>query len=304
MGHDHSHAGHSHAGHSHAGHAHDEGDGTRQLYGAIALTGVIFFVEIAGGWWSGSLALIADAAHMAVDLLGLSLTLVAAMLARMPADPKRTYGYRRVEVLAALGNAIALMVATGFLLREAWARFAFPTAIAAGPMIMVACVGLVCNLCSAAMLWKGSRTNINMRGALLHVLSDGAGSVGALLAGFIVLKTRWYQADALVTVLICAAIVFSAFWLLRDSIHILLEGAPAHLDVEEVRSALAGVDGVKDVHDLHLWCLTMGEEAMSGHMVLKKGHDHARALKDGKAVLADRFDIHHVTLQIESDDAA
>ncbi|MDD5304053.1 MAG: cation diffusion facilitator family transporter, partial [Elusimicrobia bacterium] len=277
--------------------------GERPLYGVIALTGAIFFVELAGGWWTGSLALIADAAHMAVDLLGLSLTLVAAMLARMPADPKRTYGYRRVEVLAALGNAIALMVATGFLLREAWARFTFPTAIAAGPMIAVAVVGLLCNLVSAAMLWKSSRTNINMRGALMHVLSDGAGSVGAVLAGLIILETRWYQADALVTVLICGGIVLTAFWLLRDSVHILLEGAPAHLDIEDIRAALSKIPGVKEVHDLHLWSLTQGQEAMSGHLVLSEGRDHAEALTAGKNLLAERFHISHVTLQIEKDDS-
>ncbi len=290
------------SGHDHHHHQEEEG-GERRLYGVIALTGVIFFMELAGGWWTGSLALIADAAHMAVDLLGLSLTLVAAMLSRLPADPKRTYGYRRVEVLAALGNAIALMVATGFLLREAWARFTFPTAIAAGPMIAVAFVGLLCNLASAAMLWRASRTNINMRGALMHVLSDGAGSLGALLAGFIILKTRWYQADALVTVVICGGIVLTAFWLLRDSVHILLEGAPAHLDLDEIRAALAGIAGVTEVHDLHLWSLTQGQEAMSGHLVLAEGRDHAEALNAGKNILAERFHITHVTLQIEKSDA-
>ncbi len=286
-------------------HDHHRADdaGERPLYGVIALTGAIFFVELAGGWWTGSLALIADAAHMAVDLLGLSLTLVAAMLSRLPADPKRTYGYRRVEVLAALGNAIALMVATGFLLREAWARFTFPTPIAAGPMIAIAFVGLLCNLASAAMLWRSSRTNINMRGALMHVLSDGAGSVGALIAGVIILQTRWYRADALVTALICGGIVLTAFWLLRDSVHILLEGAPAHLDLEDIRAALTEIPGVKDVHDLHLWSLTQGQEAMSGHLVLAEGRDHAEALNAGKNILAERFRITHVTLQIEKSDA-
>ncbi|MBI3287931.1 MAG: cation transporter, partial [Elusimicrobia bacterium] len=291
MGHDHSH-----------GSSRESADhGARPLYGAIALTGVIFFAELAGGWWTGSLALIADATHMAVDLLGLSLSLVAALLARLPADPRRTYGYRRVEVLAALGNAIALMVATGFLMREAWARWVFPTPIAAGPMIAVALLGLMCNMASAMMLWRASRDNINLRGALMHVLSDGAGSVGAVIGGLVILRTRWYQADALVTLLICVGIVFTAFWLLRDSVHILLEGAPEHLDVDEVRSALAGIAGVKDVHDLHLWCLTQGQDAMSGHLVLSPGSDHATALKDGKAVLSDRFGITHVTLQIETE---
>ena len=168
----------------------------------------------------------------------------------------------------------------------------------------VALVGLICNLISAAMLWKSSRTNINMRGALMHVLSDGAGSVGALLAGFIILKTRWYQADALVTVLICGGIVMTAFWLLRDSVNILLEGAPAHIDLEAIRTALMEIPGVTDVHDLHLWSLTQGKESMSGHLILAPGRDHSQALKAGKGVLAERFGITHVTLQIEKGDAA
>lgn len=289
MGHDHAHE-----------HAHDRGE--RSLYGAIALTSTIFFVEIVGGWWSGSLALIADATHMAVDLLGLSLSLVAAMLSRMPADPKRTYGYHRVEVLAALGNAIALMVATGFLVREAWSRWTFPMPIAAEPMLGVAFIGLLCNIGSAAMLWKASRNNINLRGALFHVLSDGAGSIGAIVAGLVILKTRWYQVDAIVTILICVGIVLTAFWLLRDSVHILLEGAPANVDLDEMRSALSKIAGVQEVHDLHVWCLTQGQDAMSGHLVIGAGQDYAATLKAGKDVLSERFGITHVTLQIETRD--
>jgi cobalt-zinc-cadmium efflux system protein len=255
------------------GHVHHHEDGgMRPLTGAIALTAVIFCAELAGGWWSGSLALMADATHVAVDLLGLGLSLFAAMLARLPADPKRTYGYRRVEVLAALGNAVALMVATGFILREAWARWQFATPVAAGPMMFIAGLGFVCNLASAAMLWRG-RSNINLRGALMHVLSDAAGAVGALLAGFVIYETHWYEADALVSALICVGIVFTALWLLRDSVQILLEGVPPHLDLEEIRAALAGLDGVKEVHDLHLWSLTQGKEAMSGHLVMADGRD-------------------------------
>lgn len=288
---------HSHT-HAH-GHGHAHTDGLKPLTGAITLTAVIFFVELAGGWWTGSLALLADATHMAVDVLGLGLSLFAAVLARMPADPKRTYGYRRVEVLAALGNAVALMVATGFILREAWSRWAFPTPIAAGPMTAIAVVGLLCNLASAAILWRASRGNINLRGALMHVLSDAAGSVGAIAAGAIILYTRWYAVDALVSVLICAGIVLTAFWLLRDSVHILLEGAPAHLDLHEVRAALEGVAGVHGVHDLHLWCVTQGSDAMSAHLDVAPGTDHAVVLKMARKLLADRFHLTHVTLQIE-----
>ncbi len=276
--------------------------GERPLSGAIALTGVIFLVELAGGWWTGSLALMADATHMAVDLLGLGLSLFAAMLSRMPADPKRTYGYRRVEVLAALGNAIALMVATGFILREAYGRWLFPTPVAAVPMTVVAVVGLLCNLASGAILWKASRSNINLRGALLHVAADAAGSVGALVAGLVIWKTRWYAADALVSIVICFGIVLTAFWLLRDSVHILLEGAPPHLDLEDIRSSLASLDGVQEVHDLHLWSLTRGSEAMSGHIVVSAGRDPADVLRAGRELLKDRFALDHVTLQIEKEE--
>jgi len=284
------------------GHGHSHGDGMRPLTGAIALTAVVFCAELAGGYWTGSLALMADATHMAVDLLGLGLSLFAAMLARLPADPKRTYGYRRVEVLAALGNAVALMVATGFILREAWARWQFATPIAAAPMLLIATLGFLCNLGSAAMLWRESHGNINLRGALLHVLSDAAGSVGAMVAAFVILKTRWYEADAIISALICVGIVFTALWLLRDSIRILLEGAPPHLDIEEIKTALAGLEGVREVHDLHLWSLTHGQEAMSGHLVMAEGRDSAALLKAGRALLAERFDLKHVTIQIETEE--
>jgi cobalt-zinc-cadmium efflux system protein len=279
-------------------------DGMRPLTGAVVLTAAIFCAELAGGWWSGSLALIADATHVAVDLLGLGLSLFAAALARLPADPKRTFGYRRVEVLAALGNAIALMVATGFILREAWARWLFATPVAAGPMTLVAAFGLTCNLGSAAILWRGSRGNINQRAALLHVVSDIAGSFGALAAGVLIARTHWYEADALVSALICVGIVFTALWLLRDSVHILLEGAPPHLDLEEIRAALAGLEGVKEVHDLHLWSVTQGRESMSGHLVVAEGSDSGAVLKAGRGLLAERFELTHVTLQIEPDKAA
>ncbi|MDE2143032.1 MAG: cation transporter [Elusimicrobia bacterium] len=287
------------------GHDHGASDrGMKPLSAAIALTAVIFVAELAGGWWSGSLALIADATHMAVDLLGLGLSLFAAMLARLPPDPKRTFGYRRVEVLAALGNAVALMVATGFILREAWARWVFPTPVAAGPMLLIAVIGLLANLGSAAMLWKESEGNINLRGALMHVLSDAVGSVGAIVAALVILTTRLYEADAVVSALICVGIVATAFWLLRDSIHILLEGVPAHLDIEEIRAALVALDGVSEVHDLHLWSVTQGQEAMSGHLVVADGRDACAVLKAGQDLLAERFDLNHVTLQVEPEEKA
>lgn len=271
----------------------------RAVTAAFCITGVFFFVELLGGWWTGSLALVADAMHLAVDLIGLGLTMAAAHFSARPPDTRRTFGYKRLEVLAALGNGVGLWVATGIILREAWARLIFPMPIAGLQMLVIACAGLSCNMASGAILFSSSRENINLRGAFLHVVSDGMGSLGAIAAALIVIRWRWYQADAIASVLICAGIVFTSFWLLRDSIHILLEGAPAHLDIEEIRAALAELPGVREVHDLHLWSLTQGSESMSGHIVLDDGSDPLQVLDAGRALLKEKFNLSHVTLQVE-----
>lgn len=283
-------------GHRHE-HAHEPP--FRAVSWAFALTFVFFIVELVGGWWTGSLALIADAMHLAIDLISLGMAMFAAVMARRPPDAKRTFGYKRVEVLAALANGVALWVATGVILHEAWSRLVFPTPIAAGQMIGIAFLGLLSNLACGAILYKSSRKNINLRGAFLHVTADAMGSTGAILAGLIILKTRWYQADALASAAICVGIVLTSYWLLRDSIHILLEGAPSHLDLDEVRSALSGLSGVKDVHDLHLWSLSEGSESMSGHLVIEDGRDSHSVLEAGQKLLKERFGLEHVTLQIE-----
>ncbi len=245
---------------------------------AFAITALFFLVELAGGWWTGSLALIADAMHMAIDLLGLGMTLFAAYASRLPPDAKRTFGYKRVEVLAALGNGVGLWVVTGIIIREAWSRFVFPTPIAAGEMMGIAAVGLLANATSGLLLYQGSKSNINLRGAFLHVATDAAGSAAAIVAAAVIIRTRWYQADACASVFICLGIILTSYWLLRDSVHILLEGAPRHLDIEEIRAALAALPGVREVHDLHLWSLTQGSESMSGHLVLDPGRDPHEAL--------------------------
>lgn len=266
---------------------------------AFGLTFVFFLVELVGGWWTGSLALIADAMHMAIDLVSLGMSMFAAVMSKRPPDARRTFGYKRVEVLAALGNGVALWVVTGIILREAWARLVFPTPVAAGQMIGIAFVGLLANLASGAILYRSSQQNINMRGAFMHVAADALGSLGAIVAGAIMLETDWFQADALASAAICIGIVLTSYWLLRDSIHILLEGAPAHLDLEEIRSSLGGLDGVKEVHDLHLWSLTQGSESMSGHLVIREGLDPHAVLEAGQTLLKDKFGLDHVTLQIE-----
>ena len=266
---------------------------------AFGLTGTVFIVELIGGWWTGSLALIADAMHMGVDLIALGMTLFAATMSRRPPDAKRTFGYKRVEVLAALGNGVGLWVATGIILREAYARFVFPMPVAAGQMLWIAVVGLACNAASGVILFRSSRENINMRGAFIHVVADGLGSIGAIIAALIIQRTRWYQADALASAVICLGIVVTSFWLLRDSIHILLEGAPSHIDIEEIRSELSSLPGVREVHDLHLWSLTQGSESMSGHLVVEEGRSSREVLQAGTKLLKERFGLDHVTLQIE-----
>lgn len=271
----------------------------RAVTAAFSLTSAIFVFELLGGWWTGSLALMADAAHVGIDLIGLAMAMFAAFMSSRPPDPRRTFGYKRVEVLAALGNGVALWVATGIILREAYARFVFPTPIAAGQMLAIALVGLACNLASGLILLKHSRSNINVRGAFFHVLSDAVGSLGAIGAALFILKTRKYQADAVASCFICFIIVLASYFILRDAVHILLEGAPAHIDIEEIRAALGELPGVTEVHDLHLWSLTEGSESMSGHIVVEKGSDHGDVLKAGRALLKEKFGLSHVTLQIE-----
>jgi cobalt-zinc-cadmium efflux system protein len=281
------------------GHDHASDTPLRAVVAAFAITAVFFLVELIGGWWTGSLALIADAMHMAVDLIALGMTVFAAFMSRRPPDAKRTFGYKRVEVLAALGNGAALWVATGIILREAWSRIVFPMPVAGQEMLVIASLGLICNLTTGAILYRSSRSNINLRGAFLHVVADALGSIGAILAALIIIKTRFYQADALASAIICLGIVVTSYWLLRDSIHILLEGAPAHLDLEEIRAALAEIEGVTEVHDLHLWSLTQGSESMSGHLVVEPGRDTGTILGLGTKMLEERFRLSHVTLQIE-----
>jgi cobalt-zinc-cadmium efflux system protein len=272
----------------------------RLLTQAFAVNVAVFLAELFGGWYTGSLALLADAMHVGVDLMGVGLGLFAAKMSMRPPDKKRTFGYQRVEVLAALGNGIGLWIATGVILREAWGRFVFPTPVAAPEMMGFATLGLAANLFVGYLLYPSSRDNINLRAVFLDAAFDALGALGVLVSGAVILRTGWFQADPVASVLICVGIVFSSFRLLRDSIHILLEGAPSHLDLEEIRSALGALPGVKEVHDLHLWSLTQGKETMSGHLVLEPGVSQAEALKAGTALLKSRFGLSHVTLQIET----
>ena len=267
---------------------------------AMGITGVFFLVELVGGWWTGSLALISDALHMGFDLTALGLGLFAARVGRRPPDPRRTFGYQRVEVLAALANGVTLILITGVILREAYARYFTPRDVKAAEMLVIAVVGLASNMAAGAILYRSSRENINLRGAFLHVVADALGSLGAIAAGIVIMTTGWKQADPVASALICAGIVVTAFWLVRDSVHILLEGTPGHLDLDDIRAALGSLPGVRSVHDLHLWSVTKGTESMSGHVVVESAARTAATLRSGAKLLKERFGITHVTLQIET----
>ena len=285
-------------GHSHP---HPRNRATRSLAIVLVMTVAFTGAEVIGGVVSNSLALLADAGHMLTDILALSLALVAAWSARRPPDASRTYGYQRVEILAALFNGVALIVIAIFIFVEAWERFREPPEVAYGLMALVAAGGLLVNLVGAWILGRHTQ-GLNMRAAYLHVLGDLLGSVGALAAAGAIALFGWGWADAAASVIIGAIIIVSAVRVVLESSHVLLEGAPSHLKLDEVRDCLGRVPGVCDVHDLHVWTLAGESPLLTAHLVL----DHSRAatdvLREATAAIRERFGIDHSTLQTEPPD--
>ena len=272
----------------------------RRLTLALVITAIVMLVELIGGWLSGSLALLADAAHMLADVAALGLALVAAWIAQRPATPERSFGFMRLEILAALINgAVLFAIAVGIGV-EAWHRLRVPQ-IVNGPLLLaVAAVGFVANLAAVIVLHRGHEHSLNQRGAYLHVLGDLLGSVGALVAGVIVLTSGWIMADPLISVLIGTLVLISAWRLVKESTDVLLEAAPRHIALSDVHDRIASVPGVESVHDLHLWTVTSGVVAMSGHLVVKNPSDNQPVLE----AVQDRMralGIAHVTVQVEKE---
>jgi cobalt-zinc-cadmium efflux system protein len=256
---------------------------------------------VAGALWTGSLALLADAGHMLTDVGGLGLALFATWVAAKPPTPEKTYGYYRVEILAALLNALVLLAISTFILYEAYRRFLSPPTVLGGPMLVVAAAGLIVNLVGMWLLHAGAGESLNLKGAYLEVLSDALGSLGVIVAALVVLTTGWYLVDPILGAAIGLFIVPRTWTLLRQAVNILLEGTPPHVNLSEVEAAMGAVRGVRKVHDLHVWALTSGKYAMSGHVVvddLAMGNEILRDLHD---VLHERFGIEHTTIQIESE---
>jgi len=293
------HRSHEHRSHEHRDHGvMGRGEVSRRLGWVLAITATFMVVEVIGGVLSSSLALLADAGHMFTDVAALGLSLFAIRLARRPATSKRTYGYARLEILAALVNGATLLVIAGLILVEAWERLRQPTAIGGGVMLSVATLGLGVNAVGAFLLHAHAHDNLNVRGAYLHVLGDLLGSVGAIVAAVIVLTTGWTAADPIVSALIAVLILYSAWNLVREATNVLLESVPPHIDMDAVLDELWEVDGLDDVHDVHVWTLTSGFVALSAHGVIDDPTEHTRILQDIRDKMGARG-IKHVTFQIE-----
>ena len=255
--------------------------------------------EVIGGLWTGSLALLADAAHMLTDAGGLALALIAIRFAERPATPQKTYGYVRMEVLSALTNAVILLLLTIYILYEAYQRFLNPPEILGGPMLVVAMVGLAVNLISMKLLSEGSSESLNVKGAYFEVLSDMLGSLGVIVAAAIVMFTGWTLADPIIGAGIGLFIIPRTWILLKQAIHILMEGTPPEVDIALLEQKLLGIPGVTAVHDLHVWTITSGIDAMSCHLVVNDmAHARAALISAREAVKAD-FGLMHTTIQVE-----
>lgn len=293
------HAPHSH-GHSYAhGHDHARELGRRRLIGVIALTASFMVVEFVGGWVANSLALMADAGHMLGDVSALCLSLFALWFARRPATPHKSYGWLRIEILAALANGIALGVIAVLIFIQAWARLRSPEPVEGPLMLALASGGLLVNVIAAIALHSSRGSSLNLRGAYLHVLGDLLGSVGAITAAIIILATGWTAADPLISFVVGILILVGSTRLVRESVDILLEAVPRDIDLEAVQHAILGIDGVQAVHDLHVWTLTSGYRAMSGHALIDDPRRHNDILEVIHALMHDRFGIRHVTVQID-----
>jgi cobalt-zinc-cadmium efflux system protein len=257
--------------------------------------------EVVGGLWTGSLALLADAGHMLVDVAAVGLALGAMWISRQPPTTRHTYAFARAEILAALINGLALWVVVAWIGIEAVQRFRDPTPVAAGTMMVIALGGLIVNSIAFGVLHGvGDRErSLNLHGALLHVVGDLLGSAGVVLAGIIIWATGWVQADPVVSLVIGGLILFSSWRLVREAVHILLEGVPRGLDVEQLLSSLRTLDGVTSVHDLHVWTITSGYPALSAHVVCAHNVDREMVLAHVNRMLRERYKIFHTTIQLE-----
>ena len=311
--HDHSHAGHSHAGHDRSGHDHGHGhshgigghhhgpvDTGDWRYAVGLIVNLAFVVcEFGAGVWADSAALMADAGHNLSDVLGLAMAGGAAWLARRAAGPKRTYGFGKATVLAALGNALLLIFACGAIAFEAVRRLAEPAPVMSGLIMGVAAIGFAINLGTALLFMRDQHSDLNARGAYLHMMADAAVSIGVVIAGAVIMFSGWSIIDPLVSIVIVAVILIGTWGLLKDSVNLAIDAAPRGVDVEVIRSAFLALPGVTAVHDLHVWGLSTTETALTAHLCHDRPDGDA-LLVEAQALIRRRFGIDHSTLQLEA----
>ena len=288
-------------------HNHDHrADSLKGLKWTLILTALLMLVEFIGGWLSGSLALVSDAGPMLTDVLALGLSLLAIRFATTPANAKKTYGFYRLEILAALLNGVTLIVLAGYIFYEAWQRFSSPSEIKSGLMIIVALAGLAVNVAGFFILRASSKENLNVRGAFLHVVGDLLSSVAVIIGGLIIRYTGWLVIDPILSVLIGLMILKGAYGLVRESVEILLEAAPAGIESTEIEKALSGIEGIKALHHLHLWSLSSGIHALSAHVQIddQMTSQSDALLAEIQELLEHKFGILHTTIQFECTECA
>ena len=283
-------------------HHHRSSNNWRRLSVVLILTATYMVAEFVGGWWTGSLALLADAGHMFTDVAALALALTAVWFGSRPATSKKTFGYYRLEIIAALVNGVALVVISLMIFYGAYERWLDPPVVRTGPMMVVATGGLAVNLICAWILNGRNEIDLNVRGAWMHVMGDALGSVAAILAGACMALFGWYAADPLFSVVISLLIIWGSVRLIRESTNVLLEGTPAHINLAAVEDAILATDGVADVHDLHVWTITSGRDALSAHVIHAHSISQPDLLRELRTKLHDRFGVDHLTIQMETPD--
>jgi cobalt-zinc-cadmium efflux system protein len=286
----------------HHEHAHDHSPShnpQRILLIVLALNVIYMFAEALGGWWANSLALLSDAGHMLADVAALALSLLAARFAARPATPNKTYGYYRMEILAALANGVTLIGVSLLICYEAYHRLHQTEVVEAKIMIPISVGGLIVNLISAKVLHGAHEHDLNLRGAFLHVMGDLLGSIAAIVAGLLILWQGWLWADPVFSVLICILIVFSSWKLVTEAVNVLLEGTPSHINTAAVEAAMRTVEGVRDIHDLHIWTITSNRHSITAHVIIAEGSNSYQILRELRELLSEKFKLSHSTLQME-----
>lgn len=285
--------------HSHH-HSHDHGNDRLHLLWPVALTLGFAFVEAAGGWLTGSLALLGDAGHMLSDSTALGLAWLASWIARKPPTKRHSYGFARVEVIVALANGLLMLAVVGGIVIEAVHRLTHPQPVAGVAVMLIAAIGLLLNIVVAWHLRRG-HADINSRAALLHVMGDMLGSLAAIAAGAVIYLTGWTPIDPILSLLISVLIVGSTFALLREALHVLMEGVPLDLDLHEIEKAMRTMEGVASIHDMHIWTLSSGKVVLSAHVILRDLNGWMPVLSAMREMLHARYGINHVTLQPETE---